>query len=108
MIEITNGVKTKVVTKGVFHEIYEKEGWEKTDGLAEKRSETVELPIKVEKGPENVAEEPEKVDQEEVEIPLSEMTVSELRAFAKKHNIDVSRAKNERGLRAIITTELEG
>lgn len=113
MVKIHKGSKTKVVTKGAFHEMFEKDGWEIGDPVVEK-VESIEIPIEEEETPAEVAEEPESVEYEEepeeddeVEIPLSEMTVSQLKSFAKEHDIDISAAKNKRELRAIIAAEME-
>lgn len=113
MIKIHKGSKTKVVTKGVFYEMFANDGWEIGDATVEKE-ESVVINTAEEKEPENVTEEPESVEyiveeseDDEVEIPLSEMTVSQLKSFAKEHGIDISAAKNKRELRAIIAAEME-
>lgn len=113
MVKIYKGTKTKVVTKGAFYEMFEKDGWQIGDPAVE-NTESVEIPIEEVKTPANVAQEPEPLDYEEepeeddeVEIPLSEMTVSQLKAYARERDIDISSAKNKRELRAIIAAEME-
>ena len=46
--------------------------------------------------------EPEQVEQEVDEIPISEMNSAQLRQFAKEHNIDTSSANNVKEARRII------
>lgn len=46
--------------------------------------------------------EPEQVEQEVDEIPISEMNSAQLKQFAKEHNIDTSSANNVKEARRII------
>lgn len=90
MIKITNGSRIAVVTKGVFNEVYAPMGWK----IAEEPK--AEVPKKV-----------EEFESEEVEIPLSEMKLSDLKAFAASHDIDISSARNKQEIRNIIRAEME-
>lgn len=106
MITITNGTQTLQVTEGAFKALFEPEGWRK--GTADKKVE------KEEKVPENnnlpplvpgdMAEDEDEYDEEDedVETPISEMTINELKAYAEEHNIDISEAHNKNQLRNII------
>lgn len=94
MIKVTNGVKTTLVTKGAFKEIYEPMGykpWAPSDSLQEKSLEP-----KVEK--------PE--EESEVETPISEMRLDDLKAYADQHDIDISEAKTKKDIKNIIRAEL--
>lgn len=91
MIKITNGSRITVVTKGVFNEVYAPMGWK----IAEEPK--AEVPKKTE----------EFESEEEVEIPLSEMKLSDLKAFAASHDIDISSARNKQEIRNIIRAEME-
>lgn len=110
MIKVTNGVKTTVVTKGAFKEIYEPMGyklWAPSDSLKEEPS--LDLEPKVEE-PEVVVEEefePEELDTDvEVETPISEMRLEDLKAYAAQHDIDISKAKTKKEIKSIIRAEV--
>lgn len=113
MIEITNGSRTTTVTKGVFKELYEPMGW-KIAEISEETPQVEDMPEAEEKTPEE-SDEPaeeitEEVDYEEdadVEIPVSEMKLSELKAYAEDHGIDISAAKTKKDIKAIIKAEME-
>ncbi|MDY6416167.1 MAG: hypothetical protein SPK83_04875 [Succinivibrio dextrinosolvens] len=94
MIKITNGSRIAVVTKGVFNEVYAPMGWK----IAEEPK--AEVPKKTE-------EFEEEFESEEVEIPLSEMKLSDLKAFAASYDIDISSARNKQEIRNIIRAEME-
>lgn len=120
MVKITNGSRTTVVSKGAFKNYYEPYGW----SIADSEEEIVaseDLPNDDEKtaeeaneslseAPEEVFDEGEKEesleDESDIEIPISEMTVAELREYAEKHDIDVSLAKNKKEMLAVITSEM--
>lgn len=112
MVRITNGTRTTVVTKGAFKEYYEANGWK----ICDKESEpevVVEEEVTVEEEPveeveEEVEEEVPEPVEEEVEIPISEMKVDELKAYAAKHEIDISAAKNKDEIKDIIKAEIGG
>ena len=86
MITITNGARTTVVTKGAYKELYEGMGW--TPVTSKDPVVDIETP------------------EVEVEIPLSEMKVSELKDFAEDHGIDISGAKNKRDIVNIIQAKM--
>lgn len=97
MIKVTNGVKTTVVTKGAFKEIYEPMGyklWAPSDSPKEEPS--LDLEPKV--------EEPEIAV--EVETPISEMKLEDLKAYAAQHDIDISKAKTKKEIKSIIRAEV--
>lgn len=109
MVRITNGTRTTVVTKGAFKEYYEANGWKVCDKDPE--PEVVEEVTVEEEPVEEVEEEVEEVPEpveEEVEIPISEMKVDELRAYAAEHKIDISAAKNKDEIKDIIKAEIGG
>ena len=111
MIEITNGTRRTTVTKGVFKEVYEPMGWKVYEP-----EETIEAPEKVKpvepEEPEEVYEEYvepeiEEPEDNEVRIPLSEMNLAELKAFAAENDIDISSARTKKDIRSIIKAEME-
>ena len=115
MVRITNGARTTTVTRGAFQEQYKPRGWWEIGSKDQKTVETENLPTLEEKVPEKLSQEPEIVSDEspiseeevQVEIPISEMKVRELRKYAAQHNIDISEAKNSREIRKIIKANLE-
>lgn len=120
MVKITNGSRTTVVTKGVFEEMYKSSGWEICD-ISNEVSQNEEILNPEENAPESTPEilpaqtedellTPEDVpdEDEEVEIPISEMKLDELKAYAAKHDIDISAAKTKQDIKAIIKAEMEG
>lgn len=116
MVKITNGSRTTTVTRGVFDAVYAPMGWKIAES-SEKIHSADTLPESESKSSENgeiLAGEGHKeddsyedYDSEQVEIPLSEMKLAELKAYAAKHDIDISAAKNKRDIRAIIKAEME-
>ena len=114
MITITNGSRTTKVTGGAFKDIYEPMGWKIAD-LSEESGLRDTLLEEVEKTAETKVEELQDTSEEvdyfeedpEVEIPLSEMKVAELRQYAAKHDIDVSAAKKRKDIIDIIKAEME-
>ena len=118
MVTITNGMRTAVVSRGVFEESYKPMGWEICDKSKEK-PQVEEVVESEEKSPENVpeqanqetSEEPEELleetAEEEVETPISEMSLQELKSYAAEHNIDISAAKKRRDVLDIIKAEME-
>lgn len=111
MITITNGINTLQVTEGAFKALFEPEGWRKgkADKKVDEEEKTTESndlpPLK----PEDLVGEEEDDDEEdeEVETPISEMTVNELKAYAEEHDIDISEAHNKTQLRHIIEEAME-
>lgn len=109
MIKVTNGVRTTMVTKGAFKEIYEPIGyklWAPSDSPKEEPS--LDLEPKVEE-PEIVEEEFESEEPDmdvEVETPISEMRLEDLKAYAAQHDIDISKAKTKKEIKSIIRAEV--
>lgn len=89
MIKVTNGARTTVVSKGAFKEIYKPLGWR------EVKSET--KPV----------EKVEEKLEEEVKVPLSELNLEELKAYADEKNIDISQAKTKKEIRNLIKASME-
>ena len=115
MVTITNGSRTTVVTHGVYDEVYKPSGWHEIAPEANEKMMNDSLPEEDPITPEiqdNTPEERQEeieatlTDETDVEIPLSEMKVSELREFAEAHDIDVSAAKNKKGMIDIIHSEM--
>ena len=82
MIKITNGEREVIVTKGVYKELYR--GWTEVK---------------------SASHEPPKKEEVRVEKPISEMTVEELKAYAKEHHITVSKAKTKAEMLSAIRKE---
>lgn len=115
MIKITNGTRTTMCTKGAFENWYEPMGWKIAD-MSEVEAVAETLPEEEDIEPENASEhleetlEEEEVEPEEeveVEIPLSEMKLADLKEYAEEHGIDISAAKTKQDIRSIIKAEME-
>ena len=115
MIKITNGTRTTMCTKGAFENWYEPMGWKIAD-MSEVEAVAETLPEEENIKPENASEPPEDTleDEEvepeeevEVEIPLSEMKLADLKEYAEEHGIDISAAKTKQDIRSIIKAEME-
>ena len=115
MIKITNGTRTTVCTKGAFENWYEPMGWKIAD-MSEVEAVAETLPEEENIEPENASESPEETLEEEevepeeeveVEIPLSEMKLADLKEYAEEHGIDISAAKTKQDIRSIIKAEME-
>lgn len=113
MIKITNGTRTTMCTKGAFENWYEPMGWKIAD-MSEVEAVNETLPEEENIEPENASEPPEETleDEEvepevEVEIPLSEMKLADLKEYAEAHGIDISAAKTKQDIRSIIKAEME-
>ena len=115
MIKITNGTRTTICTKGAFENWYEPMGWKIAD-MSEVEAVAETLPEEENIEPENASEplretfEEEGVEPEEeveVEIPLSEMKLADLKEYAEAHGIDISAAKTKQDIRSIIKAEME-
>lgn len=115
MVAITNGSRNTIVTRGVFEAVYKPNGWHEIGPESNEKMVSDSLPEEELKAPEIVEDTPAPqeeeaedilMDETEVEIPLSEMKMSELRSFADEHSIDVSAAKNKKGMIDIIRSEL--
>ena len=127
MLTITNGSQTLVVTKGAYNSMYASQGWEiTTDKIATKNddfsvvsenkeitqgsSKEQNLLIKTTPGEQNNDEPEEEDDDDEVdlsEIPLSEMSVPQMKLYAKQLGIEVN-TDSARQLRTQIRKTLEG
>lgn len=123
MVTITNGNRTMTVSKGAFKALFEPIGWKEVEdenflGLTGKKSLNGILPEDDENEAENAnltgedtedsdEEDEEESEDDEIEIPVSEMNVRELKAFAEKHDIDISEARNKIQLRATIESYME-
>ena len=115
MIKITNGTRITMCTKGAFENWYEPMGWKIAD-ISEVEAANETLPAEENIEPENASEplretfEEEGVEPEEeveVEIPLSEMKLADLKEYAEAHGIDISAAKTKQDIRDIIKAEME-
>ena len=115
MIKITNGTRTTMCTKGAFENWYEPMGWKIAD-MSEVEAVAESLPEEENIEPENASESPEETLEEEevepeeeveVEIPLSEMKLADLKEYAEEHGIDISAAKTKQDIRSIIKAEME-
>ena len=115
MIKITNGTRTTMCTKGAFENWYEPMGWKIAD-MSEVEAVAETLPEEENIEPENASEplretfEEEEVEPEEefeVEIPISEMKLADLKEYAEAHGIDISAAKTKQDIRDIIKAEME-
>lgn len=104
MIKITNGTRTTICTKGAFENWYEPMGWKIAD-MSEVEAVAETLPEEENIEPENASEPPE--EEVEVEIPLSEMKLADLKEYAEEHGIDISAAKTKQDIRSIIKAEME-
>ena len=114
MIKITNGTRTTMCTKGAFENWYEPMGWKIAD-MSEVEAVAETLPEEENIKPENASEplretfeegiEPE--EEVEVEIPISEMKLADLKEYAEAHGIDISAAKTKQDIRDIIKAEME-
>lgn len=114
-IKITNGVDVLTVSKSAFENFYENLNWHKIDGSADvsslgnnslsediKNENTENLsgntsPIAPPNFPPVEEQEPDERTLEE--IPLSEMSVNQLRSLALEKGIDISGVKTKSELR---------
>lgn len=114
-VKITNGVDVLTVSKSAFENFYENLNWHKIDGSADVSSlgnNSLSEDIKNE-NTENLAEntspiappnfppvEEQEPDERTLEeIPLSEMSVNQLRSLALEKGIDISGVKTKSELR---------
>ena len=115
MIKITNGTRTTTCTRGAFKNWYEPMGWKIAEMSEENTADEVLLDeenIESENAsepPEETLEEEEVEPEEEVEveIPISEMKLADLKEYAEAHGIDISAAKTKQDIRDIIKAEME-
>ena len=119
MVKITNGARTTVVTLGAFNDLYKPMGW-KICGKSKEKPSAEEItaddkkpaetsPEMANSETEDTPDEADEVAEEdiEVEMPLSEMKIEELKAYAEEHNIDISAAKTKKDMMDIIKAEME-
>lgn len=114
-VKITNGVDVLTVSKSAFENFYENLNWHKIDGSADVSSlgnNSLSEDIKNE-NTENLSgntvtitppnfppvEEQEPDERTLEEIPLSEMSVNQLRSLALEKGIDISGVKTKSELR---------
>ena len=123
MVTVTNGSRTMTVSKGAFKALFEPIGWREVEdenflGLMCKKPLSGVLPEDDKNEAENANltgeytedsddEDEEEPEDDEIETPISEMSVRELKAFAEKHDIDISEARNKIQLRAIVESYVE-
>lgn len=80
-MKITNGEKIIIVSRGAYNEHYKGNGWE----IVNAPPAEIDSPL----DKENAGKEKNKRDL--METPLSEMTLPELKKYAKLKNIDISK-----------------
>lgn len=120
MVEITKGKLVVKVTKGAYNSLYKNEGWKLTSNVKPEKKAKEKPEKKKKQKPKKsevkkeVVEEVEELDEvetptEDLEAvtPLSEMTVEEMKAFAKEHDIDLSGVSKAADIRGIIEAETE-
>lgn len=124
MVTITNGTQVLTVTKGAYKSMYAPQGWEKirSDEMASKnddfsdglKNRVIMSPepetTKIEKKNDTLNDEPEYDADDNVdlaEIPISEMSVPQLKAYAAQLGIKVN-TDSARQLRTQIRKTLEG
>lgn len=115
MISITNGVDTLTVPNGAYLTQFKPIGWRPVSEVkAEELPKVVEERGKVKAEKEHTAKklpgESERAITEapEVEKPLNEMTVAELKAKAKKLGINMSGMTSKKQVRAAISEVING
>lgn len=119
-MKITKHGEILNVSKGAFKASFEKDGWtelgkESSDVEThaknnESAPDMSEVPFaqinqSAEEEPEDIEEEFE--EEEELETPISEMTVTELVEFAEEHDIDISGIKGKENIKQAILASLE-
>ena len=109
MVEITNGESTLTVTKGAYNQLFKNSGWELTGNShnsSPRRSEPKINPFTgLPEGAEPDSSEDEEDDEEE--IPLSEMSMEQLREYAEENEIDLQGVRSKSDAREIIRQALE-
>lgn len=103
MVRITNGSREITVTSGVYREVYAPDGWE----ILDEKKETVSADSLPDEGEKTSEKTKNGSDYEDIEIPISEMSVKQLRQYAVDHSIDTSAAKNKKELRDIVIAGME-
>ena len=102
MVKIKKGNLIAVVPYNTFKNIYEKQGWQLR--VNKNSAKIVNHSVDHETNSE-VTEEVENDITEEVD--LDSMNVNELKEYAAKNNIDISKANSKRELKAIIESTLD-
>lgn len=115
-MKITKHGEILNVSKGAFKASFEKDGWTEVD----KGSENTEKPVEIVEKEAYMSEVPfaqigqpaeeedfENEEEEEMEVPISEMTVTELVEFAEDHDIDISGIKGKENIKQAILASLE-
>lgn len=123
MLTITNGAQTLTVTKGAYNSMYAPQGWEiastkmssenidlsvvsENKGLLPTEAENTKTGDEIDAPGDVESEEPEE-DIDLSEIPLSEMSVPQLKTYAKQLGLEVN-TDSARQLRNQIRKTLEG
>lgn len=115
-MKITKHGEILNVSKGAFKASFERDGWIELD----KESSDVETHAKNNGSAPDMSEVPfaqigqpaeeedfENEEEEEMEVPISEMTVTELVEFAEDHDIDISGIKGKENIKQAILASLE-
>lgn len=116
MVRITNGKDEMTISKSVFHQMYERLGWKIKDEST-LTSETTKSNKKVVNNPEEENESEENVETTETsnddgeltleEKPLKEMSLEELKEYAKLKNIDIEGLDTSKEIKKAIRKGLE-
>lgn len=85
MIKITDGTTIITVSKGAFNNSFKHQGWAEFKPI-----EVEDTPIK---------------EDDDVMIPLSEMTIAELKGYASHNGIDLNNAKSKKEIIEAIQSE---
>lgn len=84
MVKITDGVNYFEVTTGAYEEIYKRQGFEIVD-------DSIEDYVDDEEGSDD---EPDSIDDESSDEPLSEWSSKKVKAFARENGIDLTGTKS--------------
>lgn len=87
MVKITDGVNYFEVTTGAYEEIYKRQGFEIVDDLID---DSIEGYV----DDSNSNDEPDSIDDEDSDEPLSEWSSKKVKAFAKENGIDLTGTKS--------------
>ena len=125
MVKISDGKTELTVTKGAFHNFYERLGFAILDGAGEvfspgeetthpehENTESEEIPQEDEDDTDPVdgtyEEEPEDEEIDLSEIPLSEQDFYQLQDYADQLGLDHRGLRSKKELRALIRAHLKG
>lgn len=93
MIKITNGDIVLTVTEGAYKMMYALQGWVKCDDMINKAAETTSGEV-------------ENANNEDFDVPISEMTVNQLKAYAEHLKIKIDAKDTAKTLRNKIRAKL--